>query len=292
MYYNTFINVKFTFVNDDDTLIHNSEFHYDNANHNLTFDDCGIFLSRYREKKTKPGRKEFLNIISVGNLIYSGIAYREASGKARYCKSLYDYSSESGVFAIDVTVENIVANANSEDLLNITAGDVIYYDMILQSQDGSMLDKVRYMMDDRHFANETSFLYRNSFGGAETLTFTGKSEKSLELNGSYADFNGINRKYYTKPVLSERINTGYLSESLEGCMEDLIRSDKVFLIKEDLSQEEITVTAIEIKRVKNSNEAYSYYMTYRPSAKDHLDFRKCGSVRNRIFDKSFDETFE
>lgn len=156
-----------------------------------------------------------------------------------------------------------------------------------------MKDKVRFINDKRLYRNITNFIYRNAFGMPETMAFTGLVEYSPELEGETVEL--LQRTVRTDAgyIDSRTANSGYLDTRQYGKVLDLITTDSLQLYNTETSTEVVT-TDIDFSHKRTGNEKINVSLTFRQASRLHLAFERTGDngIYGRIFDRTFDNTFE
>ena len=163
----------------------------------------------------------------------------------------------------------------------------------VKQKDGTVKDKVRFVNDDRQYRNVTNFIYRNAFGMPETMAFTGLVEYSPELEGDPVELLQRTVRTSSKYIDSRTVNSGYLDTRQYGKVLDLITTDSLQLYNTETSTEVVT-TDIDFSHKRTGNEKINVSLTFRQASRLHLAFERTGDngIYGRIFDRTFDNTFE
>lgn len=291
--YSTVLTLGSMFTEGTDSVSKSTTVYYCTAETgiDLNSDEKYVFLTRYTYKKTAIDRKEFISYYMNGQTIYLGIAYLY-NNTAKYLIIVWQTPATNlKVRAVDASLKAISTILNSRTGLTIPVDSIIYYDVIAKVNDLPKR-KLHFVNDKRNFSQKKNLVYRNCFGAPETFTCTGLDEQSIELNGEYGYVSGNYRKISTEPVISDKINTGYMNAVAAASLEDLILSDKIFLYDDNALADQIVITDIEMVKKQPSNQPISYTLTYRPAKQNHLKFNAGGAVKSRIFDSSFNYSFD
>ncbi len=135
------------------------------------------------------------------------------------------------------------------------------------------------------------FIFRNSFRAWETLYFTGLKEVQPSYTRSHATIAGRFVNYRIEEEMVYKANTGPLRQGMEMVAFDLARSKDVFLLDADgNASDEITITDCDLKFNNEDKQIPDLSFTYRLS--DRRNARIAVVRPPKIFDKTFDETYE
>lgn len=128
--------------------------------------------------------------------------------------------------------------------------------------------------------------FRNSFGCMETFYFIGTDKIEPELTRSAAYFNGIYKTYYIDEQRKHTLSTGYIPESMYMLVDDVARSQEVYLIdgSEDIP---ITIVDSDTQRDTSDDGLFSFSITYIFSSRCQNRLK----LLPEIFDDSFDDTY-
>ena len=209
------------------------------------------FLSRFSKRMVRVDQVVPVAYHKMGQTLVLGIAYK-SQDKARFHKVNFFSNAAPGTFDIRYfSVPAIVDRLNKELGASYTADDIIFYEASLYSQE-MLIDKIHFDIDRRHYPQITHFVFYNCFGFPETLYFTGRDERSVE---------------------------------------DMVHSSKVYLYKNDVLGDLITITEVDFTESKPRTEPLNIKLTYRVANECQRIFTR-DSLRERIFDKTFDSTFD
>ncbi len=248
------------------------------------------FITRYAQKKTSANRSEFIQYYENGQTLHIGISYLQ-DGKAKYYKAEWiTTNNSSNATSREVSVDIILYLLYERLGLNLTEKELEYYE-IFSVNNNRYVDKIKFVNDRRHFPQETHLVYFNAFGFLETLTFTGKLKQSTELGGAYATIADEYVKINTKPVVSSELNSGHIDKNTAESIYDIITAPDVYLYSNRKIKQKMVVTGQKIERERPSNKPVNFVITMRPASNDHLAFDKEVSSNHRIFDFTFDHTF-
>lgn len=160
-------------------------------------------------------------------------------------------------------------------------------------KDGAVKDKVRFINDKRLYRNITNFIYRNAFGMPETMAFTGLVEYSPELEGETVELLQRTVRTSSRYIDSRTANSGYLDTRQYGKALDLITADSLQLY-DTKTLTEVVVTDIDFSHRRTGSEKINVSLTFCQASRLHLAFGRTGDngIYGRIFDRTFDNTFE
>lgn len=221
--------------------------------------------------------------VREGISVEIGVAYLDA-GNERYRRVTKDFGDTNGMLAFSLSLERVAA------LSGIGTASILFYDAMLK-ENGIVKDKVRFINDQRRYRNITNFIYRNAFGMPETMAFTGLVEYSPELEGETVELLQRTVRTDAEYIDSRTANSGYLDTRQYGKALDLITTDSLQLYNTE-TLTEVVVTEIDFSHKRTGSEKINVSLTFRQASRRHLDFVRAGNIRGRIFDKTFDYTFE
>lgn len=244
-----------------------------------------LFLTHEHTMRTAPDRMEFLTFMTLeGVTVEIGVAYLDQNRKERYKLVAYNLLSKNWMETYRLSLKEVSA------LSGIGIASILYYD-VLMKQDGVVKDKVRFIHDTRQYRHAVSFIYQNAFGMPETMTFTGLTEYVPELEGELADLLLKSVRTESRFVDIRTVNSGYLNARQYAKLLDLVTSDSLCLY-DDGKATEIVITDMDFQHKPTGNEKINVSLTFRKAARRQLAFDRTANVRQRIFDKTFDHTFE
>ena len=204
----------------------------------------------------------------------------------------------------DITEEEITA-ADSDNMqtfnftlealaeaAQIDVKDIIYADIQLFLNSAPM-DSVRFMHDTRHRAFERIFAFIGAMGEPEFVALTGTEQREAEFEGVFLMEHNDYRKADTTLRCIHTAHTGPLSEEERELLWDMTASPWVYVI-ENGQLREVTITEVELADSRPHREPIGFSVKWRYTAeKSQRTFSRTQNVpHTRIFDKTFDETFE
>lgn len=116
---------------------------------------------------------------------------------------------------------------------------------------------------------------------------------SPELEGDPVELLQRTVRTSSKYIDSRTVNSGYLDTRQYGKVLDLITTDSLQLYNTETSTEVVT-TDIDFSHKRTGNEKINVSLTFRQASRLHLAFERTGDngIYGRIFDRTFDNTFE
>lgn len=246
----------------------------------------GLILSRYQEVVTAPGREEFFSFIAGKTTVLSIEAAYWDGDNARY-------KTKTNTIAVQDVCNYTHVRASvshiAEELI-IPAESILYYDISVKNDEGSE-DKIRYKIDRYRKRSQTTFLYHNTFGMPETITFVGLQRYEPEFNN-----NLVSMLYNEKQVDADfkdirTVYSGYMLPEKYDSLIDMLSSSDVRLL-EDGQNVPIVFTDIDFSHRRIGNERINVSLTFRPSIRQSGRFIRPDTLKSRVFDKTFDYTFD
>lgn len=126
------------------------------------------------------------------------------------------------VYEIDATLSYMLVPGNT----------IEHYVLWVENSGGTKRSlEFYYIIDERHYDNEHHFIFRNSYGGYDTVRTTGRTTRSPEvLRDEFTDENYKVRALLNLETTNYTANTGSISESEKMWMDDLMLSKEVYWI--------------------------------------------------------------
>lgn len=243
-----------------------------------------LFLTHENTIRTAYDRMEYLTfIVREGISVEIGVAYLNM-GKEKYKIISQGLDGCSGMVSV------LFSSGRIAEISGVDVPSIIYYDVMLKEND-VVKDKVRFVKDDRRYRNVANFIYQNAFGMPETMTFTGLTEYSPELEGDLVELLQKTVRTDTGYIDSRTVNSGYLDSRQYDKVLDMITTASLHLYDSD-TLKEVVITDIDFLHKRFGNEKINVTLTFRQASRMHLAFRRAANIHERIFDKSFDRTFE
>ena len=249
-----------------------------------------FFYNRYSERSVHP--EQYIPVaynIDTQNLKV-GVVFK-ANDTVDYL--VLDYGDENDQSIIhrirNLSPKVIAAKVSEEYGDEISVSDLIYYDASLY-YNGGLIDRIKFNLDHRHHKQFTHLIFYNLFGFPETICFTGKDEKSAEMEATFALMNDQYSKIDTELNEIHTINSGYITSTDYESIKDLIRSKEVYIYN-GTDKLKIAITDIDLTCEKPKSTPLNVKISYRLANDKDVAFARPGITNNRVFDKTFDYTF-
>lgn len=223
-------------------------------------------------KMTAEGRAEFLAVVG------------EEPMKA-YC--YYDDGSRTEVAVSGSKRNHFKLFDVSPSLFKVSGKDLTGYTIVCG---GRMM---RYQIDGSMQEVNPAIVFENSFGIQETLYCVGTQTAESKFERSFARFGGMKRMYQSEEIRSITCDTGFLPQSQQLWINELVRSKSVnIMVYEDgawKEGKEIVITDSKTATTNDDDFIFRASFTYELSQKNHNVFseRRIG----KVFDATFDYTF-
>lgn len=247
------------------------------------------FLSRHHRRKISTDQAHFIGFIQNGQQLGVGVAYRK-NGTQQWSEFILDIGASGQLycqnFNLTTAVQLLQANAN----VSVSADDVFYYIIYLKA-DGSVQDAMQVDVDRTPYPAATHMVYYNCFGVPDSLRFTGKDNRTTEIDAAYVNVKRNFLKINTQYNIYHDVNTGYINDVTRDCAEDLVNSDAVYLYQGDSLGDRLTVTEVNFDDTKPRTEPINVRIKYRLSAECQRTIDRDMTVDYRIFDHTFGDTF-
>lgn len=148
-----------------------------------------------------------------------------------------------------------------------------------------------YVVDYNEPEADPAVVYNNCFGMRETFYFRGIKETVPSVIRSTAVIGGDVEIYDVEKTITHKVNTGFLRQAdLEAAL-DMAESDDIHLLLENgASGAKIVFTDSDLKYQNALNSIRDLTFTYRLARRTEL--ARSAPKKVRIFDNSFDETYE
>lgn len=242
---------------------------------------ASFFLNNYfliatgsDKKSTAPGRKESFWVLHT-------------EGERTITRKCFYIDSNKAVTTVSYTYQPAVAALQP---FNITfdPADFEQADKLLfciEFSDGTR--KLTYDVDTRRDKDVVLFKYENIFGYMDFICFTGLKETEYEAELESGQINGqwINIRSDVHPVT--KIHSGYIPKDEIYPYIAFISSPQRTLIDKSGYETDIAITEQETKYSNDNSQLVDFSISYR-KASDTLVVQV---GHNKIFDKTFDQTF-
>lgn len=150
---------------------------------------------------------------------------------------------------------------------------------------------MRFELDHLDPDTTPNLVFTNSFGCQETIYCAGTEQIDAKFNRDTALINGKLKSYQITENQNFKAQTGILSADMENWAEDLFRSKEVYLMNGNAIGKEITITESKSERNNNPDNLPSFEFEYRYSQRNHNIMSIIGISAGRVFDHTFNRTF-
>lgn len=265
--------VELTLTATDDTKVITSRVQYATAAVNVpaeTFSEASFLTLLQREKVTAVGQTEYLSLICTEETV--------VQARAKYANG-----NVTTLTLGTITVLNRVHTINASPSRFSNPQNIVHY--VVNAGPRTMV----YYVTPAPWEKPPQFVFLNAFGVKETFTPLGLITRENKYTNLFGSFAGYYRKHNVDLVREFTANTGVLYRTMADWIEDMFFSKDVFLLTPAGVQEEITILEATVKRTSAWTELPAFEFKYRLSSVYQHTFNV--EIRQRIFDKSFDYTF-
>lgn len=255
------------------------------------------FLSRYSTRTILPDQSEFLAWIDHNQKMILGIAYSDdvpvygqTASQPHYKEVSFTAGNSGNIRIEQVSLTRILALLSSAGI-QVSEDQILFYDAYLYDN-GVLIDKIRYQIDRHTPIQRRDIVYFNPFRVPAVLTLTGQNKRSAEMNATYLTLGSQYVKVDTELVLKHESYTGYIDRQSRDAVYDLAVSEPLYQVTDNQMQR-ITLLDLDISETEPATEPICLKITFRVSDADRqLSFSRPTLSDNRIFDKTFDKTFD
>ncbi len=246
------------------------------------------FLCRYLEKEVTP---DSIEMIAISPLYVKVISLEVAyirDGEVFYIQ-------DKDRFPIQDSEENLCYQFKlsfRECLETYTADNLIYIRVRALNSDQEEVDRIVFNVTELDPLLISSYIYRNPFGIPEVFTFWGRVTENFDPRSELAYTQDGYRKVNDDPLETYKVRTGALTTERRESVKDLLRSYEVYELKDGEIGERMTVIETEAERTFPSNSITNYTLTFQKAGYNTDEFTRGEFSGMRIFDKTFDYTFE
>lgn len=280
-------------VDVDDSLLarFSQSFYYSTQRINLSNSEYNNFYSRFSKRLIHPEQYIPLAYNLDEQTLKLSIAFYNNNEEVEYIEINYPQEDNQSILQRirNVSPKVVAQKVSDEYGDDIPVTNLIYYDASLFYRN-KLIDLIHYELDHKYHKQVTHLIFYNHFGFPETLYLTGKDEKAANFEGTYALISNDYVKVDTELHETHTLNSGYISEAAYDSIKDLTKSKEVYRYN-GTTMERITITDIDLKYDKPKSSPLNVKITYRLANDDNALFVRPGIIDNKVFDKSFDNTF-
>lgn len=249
------------------------------------------FLSRWRERMILPSQLLTCGYIYSGQRLKASVMCRDANGVTTCGSCFLDVAGvpEGHVVMHQYKPFDIVRKVANGAEVDLSEVEFITFELM----DGSTrLDYMKMDIDYGHCRTRTGLLFKNTFGILEHFICKGQNKCTEDLDGVYAWIGRKYRKMYSDLTSMYTVMSGPIDEQAHQTLKDAVRSDEVYLMDDFVLDDMVTICDVDMERISASSKPFSDSVTYRVSDKVQDFFSRSRQLGARIFDDSFDKTFE
>lgn len=234
------------------------------------------FLSLLEEKITALSRSEYLSLkISKETILRAVSLYKDENGKLlKENKDLKTLTDINHVLTVDVSPSQFEKEGY----------ELLGYTIVAEKRVFS------YQIDRIGNQPAASFLFLNPFGVKETIYIPGVDLSKGKYEKEDAYINGVKKVYKTTFSRQHEISTAIIPHEEVRFMETFFVSEEHYLLSEDGSTGKAVILSEITDEVSSASDAlHAFKFTWEIAQMNQKVFLK--KKPSRIFDNSFDETF-
>lgn len=223
-----------------------------------------------------------------------GFAYLSGTTPKYLTKTIS--ASSSDYYELNVSATRMLAWFGIAASVN---PDAAIYTLIESSDGSSVTDRIQINYTGELRGDEITLLHQNYFGLPETFTLHGASTERLVSEASFAYASRRYLRYDSRQRMEHTANTGYLDRQRYNALLDLSMSPQVFAVAqlakevtEPSAKVEVTVTGIDSERRRSHGGIHNATLTFRLTDEYQRTELLPEFQAIRIFDPSFNRTFE
>ena len=149
-----------------------------------------------------------------------------------------------------------------------------------------------FQIDHTEAVADPVLLFTNSFGCQEIFYCLGKKKIAPTFERKSAVISGKKINYSVKETRTFEGDTGVIPPSMAHFAEDLLRSDEIYLFRDYTQDKEITFTDSKSERTNELDDMAEFTFSYQYAQRvQNVVFKNIDNTGGRIFDDSFDDTF-
>lgn len=270
-----------------------SAFPVDNIPHPDSFK---LFLSRFSRKTIVPGQIDFVSFIDHGQRMVIGVGYSttppvdgHTTSQPLYKEISIQYNNSQNIVINKISLSRIVALLAENDV--VTSEECILMFDISLFDDTGRVDIISFNVDRSFIPFRTDILYYNMFNCPEVLCLTGQQKRTADIGATFLPVGSGYQKINTEMVLEYEAYTGFINADTRDAVYDLVGSEPVYIIKNNILHR-ITILDIDVSEVEPHTEPICLKITYRKTdTRRQLFFARGDNYKKRIFDRTFDDTF-
>lgn len=260
--------------------------------------DFKRFMTRYTDRTVYPKQSEWLAYMDLDYDFVIAVSYTEqwqvpgyiTYGEPKYKEIIIKAGNTRDICIESMSMASIVQRMATVGI-HITQDHIISYDAYLKNGP-SIMDIVRYTINRDEQICRHDLFYYNVFGVPSVMVLTGQRKRTGEYSGTALQKGRSYHMVEKKLVIKSEAYTGYIDSQSRDAAYDLIVSDYLYRCMDNGSWQSITLLDANISESEPTTEPICLKLTYRTSDDDRqLSFRRL-PYGQRVFDNSFDNSFE
>lgn len=247
------------------------------------------FLTRYTKRTITP-RIPIILSHRTGLGVTLSVTYLNA-GVLKSADIVLSATSTTGVNVRCLTLAYLATQTATATGHAVNTDDIVTVKAML-TNGGTVCDTIIYNIDQAHQRQQTAFLFTNLFGCPEAEVLTGSDHTEADIDAQFAYRNRQYRRSWQQIDDKHTVNSGYVTREQYQSLRDLAQSPLVMIIKSDGTLEEATVTDIELNDTHPRSTPTTATVKYRIANRTQQRFLRQRQTATRIFDNTFDQSFE
>ena len=250
-------------------------------------------LTRTTSKRCTKYSAEYFSFYGVnGRVDVKALVAFTAGGANLYREVLVGHFDATTANVIHHAVVDYTTIAALVLALGVGVTEIHYWDVFASYTGPVLSTQVRYELN-RAEGIYPQFVYRNALMGQDCLVCRGVLTQELKANRK---FGYINDQYTVSGKTPDRkyiVNTGFLTEAERAAKDDLLEAETI-RYSDDGGATWCDVVITDEKFVSNNrkNTHSNYEITFRKTARNPLEYRYTAPAYTRVFDPTFDVSFD
>jgi hypothetical protein len=235
------------------------------------------FLTTYKSFLTWQPVSKIINRTQPEKLYF--LVYNDIASIELHIKLYFDDDTDSGDQELatitgvsQYQVYEFMIGYSQLDLSKWSDKTVEKYEIWLEDDAGNAQSQVRtFVLDTKTYRHERIFLFRNSFGGFDTLRATGRKTQTNEIEKLLVEKNdrdiNINHAYQAFETQVFTINSGWISRETKNWLRELFLSLEIYEILDGFKYP-IVITNDKNELFDDDTYLYDVKIEYRYNFKD------------------------
>lgn len=255
------------------------------------------FLTRYSSRTILPGQWEYLAWLDHSQTMVLGVAYADdvpsygqTASQPHYKEISFAGSGSHNIRIEQFSLSRIISLLAGAGV-QVSEDQILFFDAYLNDGD-TRIDEVRFKVDRNGKIHRRDLIYMNPFRIPAVMCLTGQNQRSADFNATYLNIGTLYRKVDTNLVIKNECFTGYIDRQSRDAVYDLAVSEPLYRVENNRLQQ-ITLLDLDISESEPTTEPICLKITYRLADDEcQLSFARPIWSSCRIFDKTFDKTFD